>query len=430
MRSYLTLIVAILLAPFGAAELPTPTTLDAVLALATRPEQPTREDGIELERLNAFQRLRIWPRVTPKDEARITAAFYAALEAKNEEIRKAGAYGLGQRGHSEAIPTILKLGEKDSLLISCFFVLYTSGREVAPPVDLLRRSLRSKNPGTRLTTLQAIAFCKATALRREVEEVLATDESSNAREWAGNALWEFGLPESVPALRNALTIGEQSQGVVRGLTQLGSDEDIAAVLPLLKSKDETLRRTVAKGLAYANPKNSRPACDALLEALNDRSNDVRIDAMLALGHFREKRAISQIRERLTAQPPRPISWDDIHFYVDAVRSIGGEEAIALLDSMVTLGFRNSFGLEDALTHFASPSSARAVWEAYLKDPIRVNPSSDVGTTGYHKALDVLAACADTDLLQKIQDRLPTTRDEHENSALAKLIARIQTRLNR
>ena len=418
----------LLLLRVGAAELPKSATLDDVLALATRPEPPTKESSYDVERFKALQRLQDWPPAAPEDEARIAAAFTTSLRATNTNIRNAGAWGLGRRGRSEAIPTIFEFAENDSALIGCFFDIYTLGREVEPPLDYLRRGLRSKNPYTRIATLAAIASGKAVTLRPELEAALATDPSSHVRDRAARALSQLHLRESAPALRRALADGLESEGVAYGLTQLGSDADIAAVLPLLKSKNESLRRTVAAGLSTANLANPRPACDALLETIRDPSNDVRIATIRALGHFREPRAIAPIRE-IIAHPPQPISWNDGRYYVDAVSAIGGADAIALLNDMVA-GFRKHCGLEAALVRFATPSSARAVWVVYLKDPIRANPGSDVMSTGYKDSLKVLAACADTELLREIQERLSASKDYYEKSALEELVSKIQARLNK
>jgi hypothetical protein len=347
-----------------AAKLPKVATFDDVLTLAVRPEQPTKENGYDVERCDALKRLQEWPAVAPQDEARIAAALSVSLRATNGNVRNAGAWGLGRRGHSEAIPTIFELGEKDSNLIGCFFQLCTHGREVQAPIDLLRRGLRSRNPDTRYASLQAIVFCKAIVLRPDIEMILASDPTPYVRDEAASTLSQLRLRDSAPALRRALAAGLESGGVVYGLTQLGSDDDIAAVLPLLKSKNEDLRQIVAAGLSTAQLVNSKPAIDALLETLHDPSKEVRVSVVRAL------------------------------------------------------------------VCFGSPSSGRAVWAAYLKDPIRANPGSDVSHTGYYDDLDVLAACADAELLGQIQDRLSTTKDYYEKSALEKLVSRIQTRLNK
>ena len=431
-RSYLILAAGVFLTSALAAELPESATLDEVLALATRPEQPSKAGGADVERLNALQRLQHWPKSSAEDEARIAAAFNLSLDTTNANIRNAGAAGLGSRAHREAIPKILALGEKDPALIDCFFMPYAEsyrlGRKVDPPIELLRAGLRSRNPEARRAILHAIASCRAVALRADLEAVLESDASDRVRDAAASALCQLRLSESAPALRRAFAAGLQREGVVYALTQLGNDADIAAVLPLLKSKQESLRRTVAAGLSTAKLVNSRPACDSLLEALRDPSKDVRLAAIRALGHFREPRAIPPIRETLT-DPQRPISADDRRTYVDAVSAIGGPEAIRLLEDMVQMGFRTHFGLERALAQFASESSGRAVWDAYLQDPIRTNRGSDIRSVGYRAALEVLAACADAELLQQIREHLSATQDRYERKALEELIGRIQARLN-
>jgi hypothetical protein len=123
--------VLILVLPrIDCAELPKSATLDEVLALATRPEQPDQRSGYDEERFNALRRLENWPAATPQDEERMAAALTASLYATNGNIRNGGAWGLGERGRSEAIPTIFALGENDANLIGCFFQGYTYNREV------------------------------------------------------------------------------------------------------------------------------------------------------------------------------------------------------------------------------------------------------------------------------------------------------------
>lgn len=298
-------------------------------------------------------------------------------------------------------------------------------------MEMLRRGLHSEDAGTRRSTARAIEHYKAVELRVDLEAVLKSDPSDDVRDEAANTLWLLKLRKSAPALRRAFDSGFRSGGVVYGLIQLGSDADIAAVLPLLKSEEEGFRRIVASGLRTATLVNSRPACDALLEALRDPSYEQRLDAVIALGHFREVRAIPRIRELLThPPPPRPISWDDQRAIVDAVSAIGGPKAIALLDEMVQMKYRHHFGLEEALIHFGSPSSGRAIWKAYRKDPIRVSVGGDVTTIGDEDAIGVLAACADAELLQEIRERFTDTKDRDETEALGKLIVRIQARLKK
>ena len=429
-RSCLAFFATVFLVSGHGAELPKSATLDDVLALATRPEQPTKENGYDVERFDALLHLGDWPKAPAEDEARIATAFNDSLHATNGNIRAAGAWGLGRRGHSEAIPTIMELGEKDPGLIGCFFQLYTHGREVEPPVELLRRGLRSKNSDMRHAILQAIAFCKAITLRADVEGAFESDSSDRVRDEAATALRLLRIPESAAAFRRVFSAGRQRANVVYGLIELGSDADVIAVLPLLKSENEDLRRAVAGGLSAATLENPKPVCDALLEALRDPDADVRLCAVRALGHFREARAILPIRELVT-HPPRIISSGERSDYVRAVAAIGGPEAIKLLDDLVQMGYREHFGVEEALIRFASLSSGRAVWNEYLKDPIRALPDGDVDSAGYYEALNVLAACADAELLHQIRERLSATKDLYcERPALEKLVRRIQARLKK
>ena len=424
MRFGLAFFAVLLLAASVAADLPASATLDDVLALATRREQTTQANGYDLDRCRALERLQNWPQTSPANETRIAAAFQQALHATSGNIRVAGAWGLGRRGHGEAIPQIFALGAEDPNLIGCFFQLYTQNRKIEPPVALLRRGLRSRNPNLRQAVLQAIISCHATALHIEVQKVLASDPVEWVREVAARTLTEIHPPETVPALRRALASGLQRESVVFGLTQLGGDADVAAVLPLLQAKRENLRRAVAEGLSGAKLVNTRPACDALLAALHDPSADVRLACVRALAHFREERAIPAIRELLT-HSPRPVSWEDCQAYVEAISAIGGPEAIKLLDDMVGMGFSHHVDLNRALARFASPSSGQAVWAAYLRDPIH-EPLDFHGVL--EEVVEVLVACADSDLLTQIRERVAASNDPDEKFRFGEAVMRIQERL--
>ena len=373
MRANFIILIVSLFVSLASAELPKTATLDEILAVATRPEQPAKGNGYDVERYNALERLRTWPKASPEDEKRIAAAFYASLRATNALIQETGASGLGHLGYAKAIPTIMELGEKDQELIRLFFQSYGHKDQTAQVIDALRHGLHSQNPYVRHAVLVAIERCNAVALRTNVETIIFSDPVAWVRKDATSTLMSLGPLESLPAFRQAFASGLRSESVVYALARYGNDDDILAVLPLLKSKDENLRRSVAQGLSKVQLVNLQPACDALLEALHDSSNEVRIAAMQALGHFHDSRAIAPIHE-LILHPPRPISYDDRHYYVEAVSAIGGPKAIALLNDMVQEGFATFFGLEPALARFGSPSSARAVWAAYLKDPIRKNTS--------------------------------------------------------
>jgi HEAT repeat protein len=408
--------------------LPPTASLDEVLARSTQSDAAATERGYDTDQYEALERLGEWPEVSTKDNERIVAALTTALGADNGNIRNVGARGLGRRGHADSIATIMDLGRDDANLIGCFFSGYTLGRDIDPPVESLRQGLVLENSNARREVLRAIADCRATSLRVEVEAILGSNAPPAVRDEAATTLCRLKLRESAPALRKAFDGGLQTGGVSYGLTQLGDDHDIAAVLPLLKSKSEYLRRTVAAGLFTAQLDNPMPAREALLDALGDSSQDVRISAVKALGRFQESRALPAIRELVLHPHPRqPLRWEEKRYYIEAIVAIGGGEAVRLLDEMLPQ-FRKQFGLERAMIGFGSPSSARAIWTAYLADPLR--PGRDcLFTVGYQNALPVLATCADADLLGEIEARLAVTHDVyHEEPALRKLVADIRTRL--
>lgn len=418
------------LALMGTHALPaSPVTLDGVLARATRPDQTGVEGDPDRVRGDALEELQKWPPGSPLEETAIKATFRHALHSQTGNIRNAGAWGLGRRGCSEAIPEIMALGEQDANLIGCFFQLYTMGRVVEAPLDLFRQGLHSSNPETRAAVLQAIVACKALTLGGEAERLLETDLSEFVRREAADTLWLLGRRESVPALRRSLARGGWEQEfVARGLIQLGGEAEVAEVLPLLRSPRGSLRRMVAENLAEsAHLTDPRPACDALLPLLRDPSWEVQLSAVRALGHFREPRALPGFRELLT-MTPRPGAWENGRVFVQAIEEIGGPNAIVLLNEMLSLGFAGQrAGLEEALVRFRDPSSGRAVWGAYLRAPIWYRPGNCIAS-GYEEAMDVLAVCADATLLSEIRARLNATPEEVERKALEKLLARLEARL--
>lgn len=424
----------------GSPEAP---TLEEVLSIATRPEQPTKGIGYDVARRDALRSLELWPKVSVEDEVRIAAAFDNSLHEANGNYCSTAAVGLGRRGHTEAIPTIIELGQKDPNLINSFFVGYTRPPKGEIPVELLRSALHSKNPDTRAEILKAIASCRAVTLRTDVEEVLENDNAGQVIREAALTLRQFQNPASAAPLRRVFA-RDKSPNVASALIQLGNDADVISVLPLLKSKSSGIRDLTARGLCTANLIDSKPACDALLESLRGsralrdyRIDPTTFDTLRALGHFRETRAIPILRDLLKPSPDL-ISNQYSRYYVDPITAIGGPEAIKLLEDMVQMGYR-AFDVEKALVHFASPSSGRVVWEEYQKHPICFLPNSDAQPGGYLDALDVLAACADAEVLSEIRKRarLPmVTTSEYlagsqamEKDYLEKLIPRIQARLN-
>ena len=78
--------------------------------------------------------------------------------------------------------------------------------------------------------------------------------------------------------------------------------------------------------------------------------------------------------------------------------------------VVTTAIRNRSNLNRTLTLFASPSSGRAVWKEYLRDPIH-EPLDFHGL--FEEVVRVLVACADADLLKQIRERFDDPDDPDE-----------------
>jgi hypothetical protein len=185
---------------------------------------------------------------------------------------------------------------------------------------------------------------------------------------------------------------------------------------------------VASGLGHAILIDPKPACDALLEALRDPAKEVRIDAMKSLAHFREVRAIPIIRDLV--MDSSTMSLYDAPEFVDAIVTIGGPEAVGLLEEMM-ITRREVVYTESALVRLGSPTTGRVVWKEYLKAPFRIEPNmgGDVWRTGYEDDFDLLTTCTDVSLLLEIRKRREEIGDTDEKWFLQRLISRIEARLS-
>ena len=144
----------------------------------------------------------------------------------------------------------------------------------------------------------------------------------------------------------------------------------------------------------------RPVADALVPLLDDPVRALRISAMTLLGKFHDPRAVPAIRALLKSKkPPRDNEHGDI---IRALGSIGDEASVTLLNAMSL----NDHTVQEQVLRIAHPSTAYALWDAYLCNPTRPNPhpDSDVDMIGDYRPLGLLKTLANEEIFRAIRLR--------------------------
>lgn len=387
------------------------------IAAATEPIPAAKEYHLPEKQLRAIEWLRKVP-ASQREEKAIVDALQALRKSPDGNVAHSATMTLGARNHREFIPQFFAEIETAPNNVRAFFFLMPE-RHKDPPIAQLREALNSQNPDARKVAVELVEWTKAMELQPLVEKLVVSDPSDRVREEAATQLWLLGSKESVPALRAALHGNTEVQKVVAfALAHLGGDAEVELLLPFLKSSDAGKRTLMTKGLGAMQLKDPKPVVDALLPLLSDPSIEVRIAAIESSGRLKESRAVTGIRATVTGGFKIP--WEDRFKLVDALASIGNEAAADVLNEMLWLGYGHNFRLEAALTKLGFVSSGREIWEAYLVDPIRSNPGSDVSTRGYFDALPVLAKCADIELFRAIRLRAARTTELDEKASLDRL----------
>jgi HEAT repeat protein len=118
--------------------------------------------------------------------------------------------------------------------------------------------------------------------------------SSSDAEERRDAVMKLGSMRRAEASRVALTALSDASAIVRAVAakavlSMGSDESVAALLPLLADKDEFVRREVAYALGLTKSRKATAALSQLLVA--DKEDGVRAAAAVALGEIGDESAV-------------------------------------------------------------------------------------------------------------------------------------------
>lgn len=146
------------------------------------------------------------------------------------------------------------------------------------------------------SSLTVIGFSKPVTQDQAQAEIERLRQSLTATdpEQRRDALMKLGAMRRPAASREALSALSDVSPMVRAVAarailSLGSDESVAALLPLTSDKDEFVRREVTYALGLTH---SKKATEPLIELLlNDKEDGVRAAAAVALGQLEDENAV-------------------------------------------------------------------------------------------------------------------------------------------
>lgn len=395
-----------------------------LVALAKRPEEANARAGYDEVRCEALRLLSLQPKGAPDREKAIKDALLMALSAKQPQVRNAGAAALAKRGYRSEIGGLFSRLEADPEALVYFYrALESPQRE--PPVALLRAGLQSSSAAARAAVAEVVGLCRVKALAGVLERFIDSDTDPAVRDQAAIALSLLGARDSRGALLRLRAGGYQSLSLARALIELGGDEEVQGLLPLLWDGDPEMRNLVAEGLAKMPLHDRETATQVLLIKLRDSSPKVRIASAQALARFRELRAIPILRE--TLPEARDFSVEERSALVQAVAAFDDGSWISLLNEMLNWRFREECGLEAALAKIGHPSSGAAAWNAYVDD-LKKWKLRRYLVDQYTAALPVISACADAALLTSIRDPAEQETDVRVKGRLDRVADTVAKRL--
>jgi HEAT repeat protein len=401
--------------------------LDDILAIASgaRPSPVYLPEPVYQS--NAIHTLGYKPAASPEEETKIAATLGKLLTAEDTSLHTEAAKALGLRGRVEFVPQLFALIETEPYLFSAFFAARQLKRGAGPSEKMLRAGLRSKVDKARERIMAVIGDFKMVTMRKEIEKLLEGDPSESVRHQAGYALRKLGAVESAPVLQRAIETDPRNHGAFYALSALGGDAQIPTLLAALDSGDELTKTRALQTLSEIKVTNSKPLVEAFLRVLQQEPGAPSLSAASGLARFNDQRALPFLRRIAEIQPP-DLGKDRI--CVSAIANAGGPDAVALLNEMLVNRWRNRGHLEEAMEKLGDPSSARLVWAIYKKNPMRTVVSGWCMTIGgYKKAIRVLAACADKELLESIRAHAALTTGYPEKETFDRLVVLIEQRLS-
>lgn len=376
-------------------------------------------------RTEALKKLRDLEGIDLSESIRVREFLTTALEG---DLSTHAAWALGEMGDLSVAPRIFELGEEKPNLINCYFqLLEVSERSSTLPIHLFRDALASTNYEKRAHTLNAIAVFNIVELSGEIDYHLEFDESERVRDRAAAAIWKMNLTGSLNLLRLQFKKGERSVNLLYALAIMGGDEDIEKLLPLLKSGNRYQISAITEGLVKGKLEDTKLARNAILEALIREGRDYEKVGIKALSHFQDDRLVPILKERIINAGSK-IRYDDARLYFDSLSQIGSPDALDSLHEFLMLGYAGKYNIEQALVRIGNAESAKLVWSIYLKNPIIPHNGECLISSGYSRAIIVLAECADGDLLEQIKSYTEKSTYWDERRSLNKTIQKIEDRI--
>jgi HEAT repeat protein len=395
-----------------------------LVALARRPAISSARTGYDDVRCEALRLLGERPKGTPVREKAIKDALLAALSAEQPQIRNSGAAALGRRGYRSELGRFFAGVEADPEPLVHFYRALDSPQK-NPPVEMLRKGLHSASAPARAAFAEVVGVCHIKALTGELKQLIESDTDPGVRDQAAIALALLGARDSRAALLRLRQRGYQSLSLVRAMIELGGDEQVQGLIPLLWDRDGEIRRLVAEGLGKMPLKDRKTATLSLLATLRDSSPAVRIASAEALASFGEAQAIPILRE--TLPEARNYSVEERTALVNAVAAFGEELSIPLLNDMLEWRFREECGLEEVLAKYGHPSSGVAAWRAYVDDLEKAKTRRYL-VGEYTSALQIIGACADADLLKSVRETAAAAADAQLKGRLEQVVDTIAKRV--
>jgi len=399
--------------------------LDDVLALATGARHVSLNSAEPMSQRDAIRTLGYRRAASVEEESKIAAALGELLA--DDDSSKDAASALGQRGHIEFVPQLLAMTDCDPYLFAEFWKARWLNHGEAPPGELVDAALHSPLEAARRMMLSIIADYKLAGKLREVENLLENDSAPWNRGTAAMALRKIGDRASAPALLRAVQKDTANIAAFEALAVVGSDEQVPALLALLKISAGAVQEHVLQTLADMPVTKSQALVDTFLSVLEKNPDQPSLNAASGLARFHDRRALPFLK-RIVAFSQQDYERD--RRCTRAIADAGGPDAAELLNEMLLSGWQSRRYVEEAMARLGDPSSARVVWEIYEQHPVRLIVSGWCATTGgYHEGLKVLGACADRELLEKIRARAAETNESREKSSLGRVVVAIERRLS-
>jgi cyclophilin family peptidyl-prolyl cis-trans isomerase/HEAT repeat protein len=223
-------------------------------------------------------------------------AFRDALASPNPQVRRQGALAAGRIGDSAAVELLLPIlaDSTPSVRAAAAFALglLKNARALPALVQLIRRVAPDEPPGPQLEAVTAMAKIGGDEGARALVEIVATGSSPVVAAAVLEA-WRLGTRAPVAQLTtfaDAPDAGTRWRALY-ALGRLRARQGAARLVAALDDREPAVRAIAARGVSRALLDSARidhrGATDRLRLLLQDPDAQVRINALRALGSFRD-----------------------------------------------------------------------------------------------------------------------------------------------